>query len=66
MISRPAEPRLRSVSFSMIEIACGPLVDEAGVEQVAAEHAEQAVAELLVVQEQLLRRDRRGSSPIVA
>ena len=30
-ISRPTEPRLRPVSFSMIEIACGAVVDEPGV-----------------------------------
>ena len=35
-----------------------PLVDEPGVEQVAGEHAEQAVAELLVVDEHVLLRDR--------
>ena len=55
-ISRPTEPMLRPVSFSMIEIACVPWSTRPAVEQVAAHHAEQAVAELLVVHEELLLR----------
>ena len=54
-ISRPVAPSSRPVSRSMTTTACGPSVDEARVEQVAGEHAEQAVAELLVVDQHAAR-----------
>ena len=70
-ISRPdGVDAAATVSFSITEIACGPCSTRPRVQEVAGEHAEDAVAELLVVQveafgrivEQLRRARRRSTT----
>ena len=61
-ISRPTAPSSRFVKRSISERRVRALVDETRVEEVAGEHADEPVAELLVVEQHPLVRVRRAGA----